>query len=697
MKIVFFDVETTGLPISWKESYSNINNWPYVIQLAYIVSYNENEVSIEQDVILKPDGFEVPNESTKIHGISNEQAIIEGSDRKEVLENFVSVIIDANYIVAHNTNFDINVLRCEFLRNNIEDPFQKDLSIICTMNKSTNFCKIPSEYGDYKWPSLQELYYKLFNKYFSDAHNAKQDVRVTFECFWELVGLGIIKYTKVKHVKSNTLGKEYLFAFFKERNDIFYELISRHYPLNEKLLGIYEKQLNWYAVSCNTQIQWDINLIEKFHDKWNVDAEYGGYLLGKIKWYGLSSNPNLPWSIELIRKYKENFAFKYPAEYSLGELSTNTNLPWTYDLINAFIDDWDWYALSEASFLPWSEYFIKKYIDKWDWHSLSVNESLPWSIDLICQFQDYWRWSSINKMCLEGKIILNDEEVMKAYFEDEITIKNIIYLPLNEKFIDLAIDSWEFNWHNFSSYGILPWSSENIKKYRHKIEGACSFESNNNLYWTLDLLREFENSLVWVHLAHNENVDWSIDFFNEFEHRINFKEDKHDPFKIDWKYLKENKGIIWDHLLLNKFYDKLKNDEDFWNGLSNGRLNLKWSDKIIDKYYYNWDWRGLSGNENLCWSEELIRKYEDNWDWGYLSSNSAIIWNDRLIKDYINHLYDTDAYWVSYLLAKCSDKEFVFEFLKEKQRTNYSLEKMWSLIKLELNDDLILDIHNTII
>lgn len=697
MKIVFFDVETTGLPISWKESYSNIYNWPYIIQLAYIISYDEKELSIEQDSILKPDGFEVPNESTKVHGISNEQAIIKGSDRKEVLENFASVIIDADYIVAHNANFDINVLRCEFLRNNIEDPFQRDLSIICTMKKTTNFCKIPSEYGDYKWPSLQELHYKLFKKQFREGHNAKHDIRATFRCFWELVDIGIIKYTRVESVKSNIIEREYLFTFFKERNDLFYNLISRHYPLNEKLLSIYENQLDWYAVSCNTQIQWDIKLIEQFYDKWDVDAESGGYPLGKIKWYGLSSNPNLPWSIELIRQYKEKFAFKYPTEYSLGELSTNPNLPWSSDLVDAFVDDWDWCALSKASFLPWSERFIKKYKDNWEWSMLSKNESIPWSISLICKLQDYWHFASINGMIIRGIINITSKDVVKAYFEDEISIKNVIYLPLNENFIDIAIDSWEFDWHNFGSYGILPWRAQIVKKYRHKFDGKVSFERNNNFHWSLDLLKEFESTLMWHLFARNENVDWSIEFFNEFGHRIEFKEDLHHPYKIDWNFLKENKGIIWDEVLLDKFYDILKNDKDFWNYLSYGILNLKWSDEIIEKYYYNWDWSGLSDNENLCWSEELIRKYEDNWNWGYLSSNSAIIWNEQLIKDYINHSYDTDAYWVSCLLTKCSDKEFVFDFLKNNKGTTcYSYDKTWIASNKELNDDFIMEIFNAI-
>ncbi|MAT90249.1 MAG: hypothetical protein CMC35_06110 [Flavobacteriaceae bacterium] len=700
MRILFFDLETTGLPISWKESYVNTFNWPYIVQLAYIISYHENEISVEQDIILKPENFEIPSDSTAVHGITNNQAINQGYDRKQVLQNFASLLREADYIIAHNSDFDVNVLRCEFLRNNIEDPFKsQDFDIICTMKKTTNYCKIPSGYGDYKWPSLQELHTKLFNTHFEEAHNAKYDVKATFDCFWRLVDLEVIHFDLKPDKEKTVINKEFLRSFFIEREDIFYGLISRHYPLDEELLYLFEDKLDWYAVSQNIEIKWDETIIEKFSDKWDIDAESGGYPLGKIKWYGLSSNPNLPWSIDLIKKYKDKFAFSYPAEYSLGELSTNPGLPWLCNLIDCFIDDWDWITLSKSSFLPWSNRFIKQYKDRWDWHSLSVNESLPWSINLICEFQDSWKFEHINEMILKSKINITAKEVIKAYFEDRISIKNVVYLPLNEKFVDLAIDSWEFDWHNFRSFGILPWSSEVVKKYRHKFDGKWSFEVNNNFYWSLDLLKEFEHTLIWHLFWYNENVDFSIDFFNEFEHRIEFNKDKNDPYKIDWHHLKENKGIIWNVELLDKFYDKLKDDQDFWDKLNWGNLNMKWSDNILDKYYYEWDWRGLSQNENLCWSEDLIRKYDNNWDWGRLSTNNSIKWNDNLIKDYVHRIYDNDhyTYAIPYLLEKCSDIKFVIAFLTSNKIVKcYSYDKIWQAVNKDLNDDLIIKIFNSI-
>jgi len=33
---LFFDTETTGLPKSWKAPVTDLNNWPRLVQLAYL-------------------------------------------------------------------------------------------------------------------------------------------------------------------------------------------------------------------------------------------------------------------------------------------------------------------------------------------------------------------------------------------------------------------------------------------------------------------------------------------------------------------------------------------------------------------------------------------------------------------------------------------------------------------------------------
>lgn len=187
---LFFDTETTGLPRNYKAPASDLDNWPRLVQLAYLLyDYNGNVIS-EGDYIVKPDGFSIPQEASEIHRITNERAIREGLPLFTVMEHFNQLIGQATNLVAHNMAFDEKILGAEFLRCDLSDPIPYK-NRICTMQSTTDFCAIKNYYG-YKWPKLAELHYKLFGFEFEEAHNAAADIHATGKCFWELRRLGLI-------------------------------------------------------------------------------------------------------------------------------------------------------------------------------------------------------------------------------------------------------------------------------------------------------------------------------------------------------------------------------------------------------------------------------------------------------------------------------------------------------------------------
>ena len=187
---LFFDTETTGLPKSWKAPVTDLNNWPRLVQLAFLL-YNEGGEIIERgNFIIKPEGFKISGEVSLIHKITNEKALNEGIPLKIVLDIFRKLILKSNYLVAHNISFDEKIIGAEFLRNDFENILI-DKKKICTMEKSTNFCKLEGPYG-YKWPKLSELHFKLFNTAFDESHNAEVDINITAKCFWELKKIGIM-------------------------------------------------------------------------------------------------------------------------------------------------------------------------------------------------------------------------------------------------------------------------------------------------------------------------------------------------------------------------------------------------------------------------------------------------------------------------------------------------------------------------
>lgn len=188
---LFYDTETNGLPKDWNTSAKDVENWPRIVQLAW-AQYDKlgNEISCRADII-KPDGFKLEPEATKVHGITDEVAE-NGCDLESVLWDFVNSVAKSKYVVAHNLRFDRKVIRSELFRSRNNDCCFDGSEEICTMLSSTAHCAIPGPRGN-KWPKLEELHRHLFDEDFEGAHDALIDVRACARCFFELKRLGVIE------------------------------------------------------------------------------------------------------------------------------------------------------------------------------------------------------------------------------------------------------------------------------------------------------------------------------------------------------------------------------------------------------------------------------------------------------------------------------------------------------------------------
>ncbi|MCK4822288.1 3'-5' exonuclease [bacterium] len=185
---LFFDTETTGLPKDWN---APADQFPRLVQLAWLTYTPNGHLLNSGDVIIKPEGFEIPEEASNIHGITNKMAINYGEDLKKLLHFFKTKLDDATHIIGHNLSYDRKIIRGELIRCGIEYDSSEKVKI-CTMHSATKYCKLEGKRG-YKWPKLQELHTKLFGKEFEGAHDAMADIRATAKCFWELKRLGVIK------------------------------------------------------------------------------------------------------------------------------------------------------------------------------------------------------------------------------------------------------------------------------------------------------------------------------------------------------------------------------------------------------------------------------------------------------------------------------------------------------------------------
>ena len=185
---LFFDTETTGLPKNWKAPVTDVDNWPRLVQLAWITFDKDGVRQSAGSDIVKPKGFTIPEAASKIHGITDAIAHEKGKNLSAVLDNIYYQITQATVLVGHNISFDNKILGAEIIRKGCYPKVDPPRVKICTMFSSTKYCALPGN----KWPKLTELHNKLFGREFEGAHDASFDVEATAKCFWELKRLGVI-------------------------------------------------------------------------------------------------------------------------------------------------------------------------------------------------------------------------------------------------------------------------------------------------------------------------------------------------------------------------------------------------------------------------------------------------------------------------------------------------------------------------
>lgn len=189
---LIFDTETTGLPKSWSAPISDTDNWPRCVQIAWQLHDSMGNVIEHQDYLIKPEGYDIPYDSERIHGISTELALEKGEELSVVLHKFNEALNKAKFIVGQNLSFDVNIMGCEFYRYDIQSPML-NIPVLDTCTEVTaELLQLPGGRGGrFKLPTLTELHSYLFGVEFGEAHNATADVEATTRCFFELLRKGV--------------------------------------------------------------------------------------------------------------------------------------------------------------------------------------------------------------------------------------------------------------------------------------------------------------------------------------------------------------------------------------------------------------------------------------------------------------------------------------------------------------------------
>ena len=188
--ILFYDSESTGLPV-WNEP-SGGENQPHIVQLgAILVDAATREEREVIDVIVRPDGWVIPDEVAAIHGITTERAMDEGIPEEDALSMFLELWRPDRLRVGHNQSFDERILRIAIKRymDDAAAELWKTGKKSCTGLMTKPICKmLPKNRYGFKMPKLSEAYEFFHGSSFDGAHTALADTRACMAVYWSVLG-----------------------------------------------------------------------------------------------------------------------------------------------------------------------------------------------------------------------------------------------------------------------------------------------------------------------------------------------------------------------------------------------------------------------------------------------------------------------------------------------------------------------------
>jgi DNA polymerase III epsilon subunit-like protein len=184
------DTETTGLTSLSFVTDRNYRKWPRLVQIAWGI-ITDNEVQIQRTEIIHPEGFQIPTDSIRVHGISQVNAMEKGKSLEEVLTDLNQAMKSAKTIIAHNLNFDLGILQSESMRTGVSLEFPEKRQ--CTAFLGQKYMRKERKLRNSDFPNLSDLHKELLGHEHSDPHKAHFDVLACGKIYIAFKKLGYIR------------------------------------------------------------------------------------------------------------------------------------------------------------------------------------------------------------------------------------------------------------------------------------------------------------------------------------------------------------------------------------------------------------------------------------------------------------------------------------------------------------------------
>lgn len=199
--ILAYDTETSGLPLFNEPSEDP--RQPHIVQLgALLVDLDSRKTLATLDVIVKPDGWTIPEEVAAVHGITTEMAHDLGVPESVAVQMLLELWAGNRMRLGHNESFDARIVRIAMKRH--IDPQDPDLAVpasdewkagkaTCTQLLSTPIMKLPptekmkaARRFHHKSANLGEAYQFFTGKPLQGAHSAIVDVQACLDVFFAI-------------------------------------------------------------------------------------------------------------------------------------------------------------------------------------------------------------------------------------------------------------------------------------------------------------------------------------------------------------------------------------------------------------------------------------------------------------------------------------------------------------------------------
>lgn len=345
---------------------------------------------------------------------------------------------------------------------------------------------------------------------------------------------------------------------------------------------------NFGYLSTLTSINWCDNILNIRTSEWD--------------WAYLSENSGCFNTKKL--KDLERHIDKFSRFLDFGILSKRKDLKMPLESLSKLIDyPWDWFVISSNHSFELSAEFVQEHYDwNWDWQSLSSRKDCAFSADFIKAYDSFnWDWQCLSKR----KEIVFNTSFISALSEKEWNWKELLRrndIELTDELLPKLIDK-DVDWKEISKRSDFYPSLHNLKLLKDKDLDWTSISSRAELPYEVIVL--YKEKLDWKILTNSHHIDKSkpkvLDTFKEY---------------LDWSLVSASSDFSLSFDNLEYFKDYLK-----WTIICK-RQDFKVDISILSAFENILDWQRIS-RMNIAFTQEMIDRFKEKWDWVALSENPS--------------------------------------------------------------------------